>query len=259
MELDKLQSLFFETLWDAEAASQRGIDSQIEAARELTPIEGLAIYRGSVMGKLNRTLRSIYPVCDRVVGEKFFDATAIEYIRRFPSTSPDLGEYGVQFPDFLASFEPAAALPYLHDVARLEWHWHCIFKGEDTPPFDFQALAQIPPDNWGELVFHLPPNSQLLESPYPIHRIWQVNQPEYEGDVSVDLVEGAIQIFLWRREYEMRLDLPTAEEWQILQAFQQGNRFESICERLCDREPAIDVASLLPTFVQRGWVAGFSL
>ena len=259
MKLSELQSLFFETLWQADVADQQTLVQQVEAARELTPEEGLAIYRGSVVGKLNRSLRSIYPVCDRIVGEKFFDATAVEFIRRFPSISPDLGNYGAQFANFLANFEPAASLPYLPDVAHLEWHWHRIFNGEDTPPFDFQALGQIPPENWEALIFALPKNSALLQSSYPIHRIWQVNQPEYDGEATVNLDEGGIRIFLWRKDYDMRLDFPTIEEWLVLKAFQAGERFGAICEQLCDRNPAIDVAALLPIFVQRGWVAGFSV
>ncbi len=259
MNLNELQSLFFETIWQPETGSQSVLDRQIEAARELTPKEGLAIYRGSVLGKMSRTLQTIYPVCDRIVGESFFNATAVEYIRRFPSTSPDLGDYGAQFADFLASFEPAASLPYLPDVARLEWHWHRVFNGEETPPFDFQALGQISPETWSQLVFGLPHNSRLLESPYPIHRIWQVNQSEYDGDAAVNLDEGGIRIFLWRNEYDMRLDFPTLEEWQVLQAFQYGERFGDICEELCDRDPAVDVVALLPRLVQRGWVAGFSV
>ncbi|MGK7876052.1 MAG: putative DNA-binding domain-containing protein [Xenococcaceae cyanobacterium] len=259
MELIELQRLFYDALFEKNAVSTQKLSQHIKAAKELTPIQGLAVYRGSVAGKLSRTLRSIYPVCCRLVGEKFFDATAVTYIRRFPSLSPDLGDYGEQFPDFLANFEPVAKLPYLPDVARLEWHWHRVFNGKDVTGLDLQALSEVPQEKWGELIFHLPKNSVLLESPYPIHRIWQVNQSDYEGQDQVSLNEGGIKIFLWRQGYDMRIDLPTDAEWQLLKAFQAENLFEIVCEDLAADEPAIDVASLLPLFVQRGWVAGFSL
>ncbi len=64
----------------------------------------------------------IYPVCCQLVGEIFFNATALSFINQCPCLSPDLGDYGKQFPDFIANFEPVKHLPYLSDVAHLEWH-----------------------------------------------------------------------------------------------------------------------------------------
>ncbi len=250
MELAALQKLFYQAIFDKEGTSATELCKRITTAKKLTTAEAIAIYRGSIIGKLSRSLRAIYPVCHRLVGEQFFEATAITYIHRFPSQSPDLGDYGEQFPEFLASFEPATSLAYLPDVARLEWHWHRIFNGEDSTPLDLTSLAEIDQDKWGNLVFQLPKASILLESPYPIHRIWQINQPDYEGDDQVSLDEGAIKIFMWRQGYDMRLDLPTDEEWQLLKAFSSGQKFERVCEK-------VDVSALLTPFVQRGWIAGF--
>ncbi|NEO16571.1 MULTISPECIES: DNA-binding domain-containing protein [unclassified Moorena] len=259
MELRTLQQLFYEAVFENNPASTQTIAQHIKAAKQLTPAEGLAIYRGSVLGNLSQTLMSIYPVCCCLVGEKFFDATAVRYIRRFPSLSMDLGDYGEHFADFLANFEPAKQLPYLPDVALLEWHWHRVFNGEEATRLDVQALSTVPQEKWGELIFHLPKNSVLIESAYPIHRIWEVNQPEYQGDQQVNLDEGGIQLFLWRNGYDMRIELPTKAEWQLLKAFQGENRFEAVCQDLAADELAIDVASELPRFVQRGWIARFSI
>jgi hypothetical protein len=57
----------------------------------------------------------------------------------------------------------------------------------------------------------------------------------------------------------MRMDLPTATEWQLLQAFQRKNSLNIICEQLAALEPSMDVATLLPLFVQRGWIVDFSI
>lgn len=257
MELAVLQQLFYDAIFDEKGTSSQELCQQISTAPNLTAAEGIAIYRGSIVGKLNHTLQAIYPVCYRLVGEAFFEATASTYLHCYPPTSPDLGDYGEKFPEFLADFEPATKLPYLPDVARLEWHWHRIFNGEDTTQLDFQALANIPQTKWGELIFYLPKASVLLESIYPIHRIWQVNQPDYEGDESVNLEEGGIKIFLQRQDYEMRLDLPTEPEWQLLKAFQSQHPFALICEDLDNQEPAPNISTLLPQFVQRGWITDF--
>lgn len=252
MELRRLQQQFYQAIFEkdkSEEFSQQYFNSS----------DGLGVYRNSIFGSLTRSLELIYPVCSRLVGEQFFTATARVYINQYPSVSPDLGEYGHAFSEFLSQFEPAAQLPYLPDLARLEWYWHRVFNGEPTPALDYQGLGKIPQEQWGDIIFELPKNSVLLKSIYPIHRIWQVNQPEYSGDETVHLDEGESYIFLWRDNYNMRIDLPTVAEWQLLQAFQTQNKLEIICEKLATAEPSIDVASLLPLFVQRGWIVNFSI
>ncbi len=259
MELRELQQLFYTAVFDKNSSQIQHLTQVVKAAQDLTSEDGIAIYRGSIFGTLSQTLQSIYPVCYCLVGEKFFAATATVYLHHHPSQSPDLGDYGAEFPEFLSNFKPAAQLPYLPDLARLEWHWHRVFHGDKATEFDSEGLSKIPPEKWGELVLSLPQNSVLLESVYPIHRIWEVNQPNYEGDESISLDEGGSQIFLWRQEYDMRIDLPTPSEWQLLKAFKAQDKLETICENLAHQNPPIDVSSLLPLFVQRGWIVNFSI
>jgi len=259
MKLKELQKLFYSAITTQDSHSIEELSKTIKTAKNLTLEESLGVYRGSVVGNLMETLSSIYPVCSRLVGEKFFDATAVSYINKFPSLSPDLGDYGAELPTFLETFPPVASLPYFPDVARLEWYYHRVFSGEDGTELDIAALGAVPEERWSELIFYLPENSFLLESNYPVHRIWQVNQEDYEGDEIVDLDEGGVKIFIWRQKYDMRLDLPNDEEWLLLKAFANQDSFGSICEGLAGGESPVDVATLLPVFVQRGWIAGFSI
>jgi hypothetical protein len=45
-------------------------------------------------------------------------------VRIEPPLSPILLKYGGRFPTFIETFRPTSSLPYLADVARLEWR--CI-------------------------------------------------------------------------------------------------------------------------------------
>ena len=257
MEANTLQNLFLRAVWERDTISIEKLSKHIKAPNNLTSAESLAIYRNNIVGNLSNTLALIYPVCCQLVGEKFFNATGLKFINHFPCSSPNLGDYGEEFPGFLANFEPVKHLPYLPDVARLEWYWHRVFYGENTKVLNLQALGKIPKEKWGELIFCLPKNSALLESVYPIHRIWEVNQSGYQGDEIVSLDEGGIKIFLWRQNYDMRIDLPNYQEWELLTAFQGNYPFEIICEKLLDLQPQVDVTLLLPLFAQRGWITDF--
>ena len=175
------------------------------------------------------------------------------YVRQYPSESPDLGDYGEHFGNFIADFEPAAELVYLPDVATLEWAWHRAFHAADETPLDPDALGRVPADETGRLVFRLPRSAHLLESGYPVQTIWQVNQPDWTEDTTVDLAAGGCRLLVWRHGHDMRIDEPQADAWMLLRAIEAGRTLAEI-----GRIPGLDrLDTLLPACVQRGWVAGF--
>ncbi len=82
-----------------------------------------AVYRNNVVVGLAAVLKAAFPAVCRIVGDEFFAAMARIYVSREPPGSPIMLDYGAGFADFVGGFEPAAGLPYLRDVARLERAW----------------------------------------------------------------------------------------------------------------------------------------
>lgn len=83
--------------------------------------EALRIHRNTVLGALTGALRISYPTVDALVGEVFFDQAAALFAQSEPPRTASLSGYGRGFADFLAAFPPCAGLPYLADVARLDF------------------------------------------------------------------------------------------------------------------------------------------
>jgi hypothetical protein len=259
MKLAALQQLFTAAaLGTASAEELARLEAQLEGSAVLPAREGIAAYRHSVAGKLQRSLEQTYPACLKLVGEPFFGAMAAAFLQQGPSRSPDLGDYGAAFPAFIAAFPPAASLPYLADVARLEWAWHRAFHAPDQPRLDLAALARVPPELWDRLVFRLPAGAALLASDFPIHRIWEVNTNPEAHDPVIDLDQGGIRIFVWRDGSTTRLEFPSPPEWPLLQAFDRGLPLGQVC-RGSDQLPQATIAELLPLWLQRGWLGGFEL
>ena len=69
----------------------------------------------------DKVLGSAFPVVRQLVGEEFFSALARAYGMAHPSDNPDLNRFGAAFAGFLRDFPHVAELPYLPDMARLEW------------------------------------------------------------------------------------------------------------------------------------------
>jgi len=154
----------------------------------------MAIYRANMVAAADKALASAYPVIRQVVGEDFFHGLAREYQRHTPSVSGDLTGFGAGFDVFLAAFEHTASLPYLPDLARLEWAVHRAYGAADAPHWDPSSLAAVDGEQQAAIRFAWAPGTAVVCSTYPIVRIWTIHQPGYDGEFSVawDLAETAL-------------------------------------------------------------------
>jgi hypothetical protein len=192
-ELAQLQTAFTRALLHGETAVAAAV-----LGDGLVPEARLALYRHHVVSTLTEVLQAAYPVVCRLVDARFFAYAAAEYIRQQPPNGPCLFEYGATFASFLADFPPCHSLSYLPDVARLEWALHTVWEAEDAEPLALACLQQFAPEELGRLTFAFAPAVSYLESPWPIGRIWQVNQPDADPNDTVSLDAGGAHLEIQR-------------------------------------------------------------
>ena len=254
--LHELQQDFLTGLFDPQ--QQLPILQYIKQMEGKTAADQFAIYRGSVTGGLTKALAEIYAVCQKLVGKEFFDAIIGHFISHQRSYSPDLNDYGAQLSEFIGNFPAAASLPYLADVARLEWAWHRAFNGEDAPHGDLDSLSKLDQDQYPSIIFHLAKNCALLESVYPIHRIWETNQDDFKGDKQVNLDEGGVRLIIWRHGLTMHMDPLDDAQWALLTELNQQQFFAHVCEKFSQIHTNDDIGTVLSSILQRGWITSFS-
>ena len=231
---------------DPAAAASLGV-----VAGALSPVSRLTIYRNNVLGNYRKVLAATYPVVKRLVGSAFFDTASDHYVRGHPSTRGDVNHYGGEFGDFLASYPPARSLAYLPDVARLEWAIDQANIAADAPPLDLSALAAVAPERLAELRMSLHPAARLIASPFPVLRIWQSNQPGYEGDDRIDLAEGADSLLVARAESGITVERIGAAEHAFLASLAANASLAHAAERASRVDPRFDLAAVLRTHVAR--------
>lgn len=125
------------------------------------PERRFAVYRNNVTVSLIDAMASIFPTVQNLVGEDFFRAMARLYVTAHPPTSPLLFTYGGSFPAFLENFPPAADLPFLADVARVESLWLDAYHAADAAPLDPATLAQVPADELAGVRFRPHPAMRI--------------------------------------------------------------------------------------------------
>jgi hypothetical protein len=213
------------------------------AGQSVSPRE--QIYRNNVFISLTGALADVYPVVQRLVGEKFFAQLARRYMRAHPSRSGNLHDFGSQLTGFITSLSASIGLPYLADVAALEWACHEAFHAAEAAPLDVSRL--IDPEN-AKAPLH--PATRLVASRYPVLAIWQANQADEPG--LVDLDAGADWLVVLRRELQVEILRSTPGEFSLLAALRNGTALGEACEAALAAEPALDLSAALGRFVTHG-------
>jgi hypothetical protein len=213
----------------------------------------LAIHRDNVLSALADALADTHPVCVRLVGEQFFGALARRFAREVPSRSPDLGDYGAELGDFHAGFEPVRELPYLPDVARLEWRLHLARRAAVLAPLDFARWAALPSARRADVRVRLAPATALLASPFPIDRIHEANQRDGDVETAVSLDEGGVRLLVAREPEGARFARLAEREWQLLSGLARG---ETLARAAADWDDSAGaLAMLLARAAERRWLA----
>ena len=144
------------------------------------PAQRFAVYRNNVVVSLVDALADGYPVVQALVGEDFFRAMAAEFARGNPPRSPVLAWYGAGFADFVEGFPPAGGLPYLADVARLEWLRVDAWHAADADPLPLAGIGARLADESAlpALRLALHPSLRVLRSAHPVVSLWAAHQAE---------------------------------------------------------------------------------
>ena len=209
----------------------------------------IAIYRNNVLANYRQALAATYPVVEALVGPAFFGAAVEIFVRAHPSTRGDVNRYGGELARFLASYPPARDLPYLSDVARLEWAIDQAHIAPDADALDLQSLSAVPENAFGGLTFVLHPSVRFVVSPYPIFRIWQANQPGHEHDHSVDLGEGGDALLVIRGVDGLAVHRLEPGAYAFLVALGRKRCLGDAVERATIADAAFDLGIALRTHV----------
>lgn len=220
----------------------------------------LGIYRNNAIGNLTRALRLSFPAVERLVGADFFAAVAQRFIEAAPPSVADLNQYGDGFAAFLASFKAAASVPYLADVARLEWAVSRALHAPPAEPLVPADLSAVPPEREAELCFQPHPTLSLLALGYPAHAIWDAVLCEDADEHStrlaaIDIDAGGETLAVLRSDGALEVEPLTAPAFDLAQALTAGCQLGGALTCVS----ADDAAALLADFLARGFFAGFSL
>ena len=242
--LPELQRQFLAALYDAGAPGPAaGIDGH-----GLEPDARLRIYRNSCAAIHTGALRTSYPAVLALVGGDFFDQAALGYRRAHPSRSGNLQGFGEGFADFLETLPETRALPYLPDVARLEWlRQACALAADADPPAPGPAAQACAVACESARVDFLP-SLRLLASRHQVFTIWRYAlQPASEGLVLDGTGEN---VMLWREDGEVAMAPLDDASFACIAALARGDRPAAAGARAQACDPGFVLADCLASLIR---------
>jgi hypothetical protein len=214
------------------------------AVRRLAAQPGFAVYRNTVTKGCIDALQANYPAVAALVGEEWFRDAAAVFAREEPPSHPTLLDYGAGFADFLADFAPAAEMPYLADVARLDRLWTEAHVAAAADTLDPAALALLDIHEMPRLTLRPHPAARWRWfDGMPVFTIWSGNRAGAFDGAALD----------WRGEGVL-LSRPAGEVLHVplgaagaamLDACARGDSVHDAVLAALDADASVDVAQLI--------------
>lgn len=247
------QAAFTVALLDPMAACPAGLT----AWNGSDPSRRFAVYRNNVITSLIDALADTFPVTLELVGEAFFRAMAGVFVRGAPPTSAVLADYGVEFPAFIEQFAPASSLPYLADVARLEWLRLYACHAADAEPLSSAQIAQalaeparLPLSRWG-----CHPSLGLLDSCYAVVSLWAAHQGI--GDLARVVPDRPETALIVRAGLEVQVMVLPPGAGLLIAALADGVPFAEAAARAAAATEAFDLTAALALLLRAGVLCSF--
>ena len=216
-----------------------------------------AVYRNTVTKSCVDALQANFPAVARLVGEAWFRAAAAEYANREPPREPSLLAYGTTFPAFLERFAPAAELPYLADVARIDRLWTESHVAADGLLLRAADLVGIDGDVLGRAVLEPHPAARWAWSDgTPLHALWH-------GNRTPDAADAPEREIAWRGEGVLLTRPEDAVQWiaidraacRFLDACAAGRSVAAAMDAALDADGRADPARIATTLMDAGAIA----
>ena len=213
------------------------------------------IYRNNVVVALVEALGEAFPVVRTLVGDEFFEAMAGVYVRAHPPPSPRMMFYGEGLAPFLESFPPAAGLPYLPDVARLEYARRLAYHAADEPAADPSVLGGLDAAALMEARLSLQAACHVLHSAHPVHAIWRFNATDDKSPVR----PAAEDVLVSRPEETVLVQLLPPGGAAFLLALRAGEPLRRAAERAAADAPTFDLGANLASVFSARIVSAISI
>ena len=230
------------------AKSQQEMAANIASLTQLNTIDAsrdqkiLAIYQNNLLMNGVRSLSISYPVIQKMLGASAMRTLAKRLLQLTLPSHGDWGEWGSQLDMVLDSSELIDELPFLSELARLEWQIHQCSRAASVP-FNHEDLLKINNHSLNDVVFLLQPHVSIMESEFPIAALWQAHRPWDTGfmpntkSLAAILSTAAEPNFclVYQNQYQAKVEPISEEQYKLIRAIQKITPLSALVNEFGDK------------------------
>jgi hypothetical protein len=213
---------------------------------------GLSVYRNTIAKGCADALAAQFPSVERIVGAAWLAAAAVAHARQHPPRQASLLTYGAEFPAWLEDFAPAAEMPFLADLARMDLMWTDAHLAGDAPTLEPGAVAALGPADFAGLGLALHPATRFAAFGNTSPSLWRALQPP-GGDLAEFELEPSPQgLLLVRPGLDIEHRLAGPGELAFLDACQAGERLADAAVAALTAQSDLDLTTTFAGLVAAG-------
>jgi hypothetical protein len=187
----------------------------------------LEVYACGYPARIHEALLEACPAVAHVVGAEHFAALARRYAQRVPLSSYNLNDVAAAFPAFVREDALGERLPFLADLAELEWRVVRAFHARQEIPLDPARLADWGLNDWGRAVLRFQRSVAVVSSPWPIREIWDARRLPLE-EIDLDLAGRPDCVLVRRARFQVQCESIPAWQGVALRALLAGQTLAAV-------------------------------
>ncbi len=174
------------------------------------------IYREGYLIRLAEAIQNDYPALARIVGPSAFAGLCRRYVAECPPSSHDIGRAGASLAGYLPADPVTTRLPFLPDLARLEWALAEAVVARDEAPLSWSDVEVLGAERVVDVPLLAMPGTAIIRSEWPLSDLWLAKDKE-DGEIDI-VVEGPpATLLVWRDGLDARWRAAEMDEAALIE------------------------------------------
>lgn len=214
----------------------------------------LHAYADGYPARIHESLTEGFPAVMHLVGTGQAFALTQRYIVAHPPRSFNLNHAGSGLVEFLRQDALTASLPFLPDLAWLEWLLLRAFHAEEQAPLDPARIAQWDDGAWASARIRFQPAVAVISSEWPLRDLHDARATPLE-EIDIEVRDRPDHVLIRRRGVAVHRDGINATEARVLRALLAGQTLGAVMQSLADHQQDADaIGGWFARWMQQGLI-----
>lgn len=186
----------------------------------IDPPERLRVYAEGFPARVEESLSESFEAIKHILGRSLFHRMSHDYAQGVISKHYDLSQIGRGLAGFLKGYSLTAELPFLPDLARLEWAAMRAFHSQTTGPWNMSEAEQTRLTQ-GTVRLKMHESIGLVSSSWPIADLWFLRNQSRDS-IDLEVENHAQDVLVYRNGGVVCVTISNAQ-LVLLEALITGN------------------------------------